>query len=208
MSYLEIIGLVAGIIGAFSSTGSFLANRKKQKVEKARAKAEELAKLQTAVVTAPPQIQHEYDRDFARIGPRFAAGDCKLSASYISRGSWAVPTVAANTAIARNQLTNVLINMQQNMTSKLQQLFLSTSSNPVINYTSLFDISDRSRLDSISALAQQYQRFSTTVPIARNTLSLQSSVKMPKFCPGRLSCNAEVLPYLICGSAHHAGHSC
>jgi hypothetical protein len=112
MSYLEIIGLVAGIIGAFSSTGSFLADRKKRKVEKARAKAEELAKLQTAVVTAPPQIQREYDRDFARIGPRFAAGDCKLPASYISRGSWAVPTVAANTAIAGNQLTNVLINMQ------------------------------------------------------------------------------------------------
>ena len=70
--------MVAGIVSAFAGTGSFLAERKKRKAEKARAKAEQLEKLQTAVVAAPPQIQCEYDRDFARIGPKFAAGDCEL----------------------------------------------------------------------------------------------------------------------------------
>jgi Flp pilus assembly protein TadB len=76
---LEVFALVVGIVSAFSGTASFLADRKKRKAEKARAKAEQLEKLQIAVVRALSQIQHEYDRDFPRIGPKFAAGDRKSS---------------------------------------------------------------------------------------------------------------------------------
>jgi hypothetical protein len=49
------------------------------------------------------------------------------------------------------------------------------------------NISDRSRRDSVSALAQQYQRFSTAVPIARDMPSLQPSANAPDFCPGALA---------------------
>jgi hypothetical protein len=70
MSGLEVFTLVAGIVSAFSGTASFLADRKKRK-------AEELTKLRTAVIRDSPQIQHEYSQDFARIEPKFAAGDCK-----------------------------------------------------------------------------------------------------------------------------------
>jgi hypothetical protein len=81
MSGLEVLALVAGITSAFTGTASFLAERKKRKAEKACAKAEQLERLQTAVIAAPPQIQNEYDRDFARIGPKFATGDCEFLAS-------------------------------------------------------------------------------------------------------------------------------
>jgi hypothetical protein len=81
MSGLEVLALVAGITSAFTGTASFLAERKKRRAEKARAKAEQLERLQTAVIAAPPQIQNEYDRDFARIGPKFATGDCEFLAS-------------------------------------------------------------------------------------------------------------------------------
>ncbi|KAF1841333.1 uncharacterized protein K460DRAFT_419414 [Cucurbitaria berberidis CBS 394.84] len=162
---LEVVALIAAITGAFSSTSSFLTMRKNRKEEKARRKVEEMEKLQNAVALAPPQIQDEYDRDFARVGPRFAAGDL----------------------IARSQLTSILINMQQNMIQKLQGFLLSNPANPVIDYASLLNLSDRSKLDSISSLAQQYQRFSTAAPIARTTLSLPSSANRPDFCPGALA---------------------
>jgi hypothetical protein len=95
-------------------------------------------------------------------------------------------TATVNKAIARSQLTGVLINMQQNMIQSLQRLLLSTSSAPVVDYTSLLNISDRSRLDSISALAQQYQRFSTAAPIQKIPLRHASLLVVPDFCPGAL----------------------
>lgn len=67
--------LVTGIIGAFASTASYLQERKKRKAEKAKGKKQEMKRLQIALESAQPQIQHEYDVNFARIGPRFAAGD-------------------------------------------------------------------------------------------------------------------------------------
>ena len=76
--------------------------------------------------------------------------------------------------------------MQQNMIQSVQRLLLSTSSNPVVDWNTLLEISDHSRLDSISALAQLYQRFSTSAPIRRSTLSWQSSVSAPDFCAGAL----------------------
>ena len=77
MSGLEVVALVAAITSAFSSAGSFLTARKNRKEEKARRKVEEMEKLQNAVTLAPVQIQGEYDRDFARVGTRFAVGDCE-----------------------------------------------------------------------------------------------------------------------------------
>lgn len=84
MSGLEVVALVVGIVSAFSGTASFLSELKKRKKEKARNKAEELEKLRDDVKQAPPQIQKEYDMDLARIGPKFAAGDCKFAASLSS----------------------------------------------------------------------------------------------------------------------------
>ncbi|KAF2828877.1 hypothetical protein CC86DRAFT_404751 [Ophiobolus disseminans] len=107
MSGLEVVALVAAIISAFSGTASYLKERKKRKEEKAEAKRKAMQSLELAVISAPPQIQVEYDRDFTRIGAKFASGD----------------------SIARNQLTEILIHMQQNMIQTLQGLLLSNSSN-------------------------------------------------------------------------------
>jgi hypothetical protein len=186
MSGLEVVALVVGIVSAFSGTASFLSELKKRKTKtKTRNKPEDLDKLRDAVKLAPPQIQQEYDQDFARIGPEFAAGDCKFTIL-----AFAIAAALLNiqkTAIGKAELTSILINMQQNMIAKLQALLLSTSSNPIIDYTSLFGISDRSKLDCISALAQQYQRFSTAAPIPRNAQSLpQPTDNTPGYCPGAL----------------------
>lgn len=97
MSGLEVLMLATGIVSAFTSTASYLQERKKRKAEKMRAKRREMNRFQKALKSADPQkqheydemnrflralesahpqIQHEYDTNSARIGSRFAAGDC------------------------------------------------------------------------------------------------------------------------------------
>jgi hypothetical protein len=77
MSGLEVVMLVTAIVSAYSGTALYLKERKKKKMNKARERTKGLGKLRDAVIAAPPQIQREYDHDFARIGPTFATGDGK-----------------------------------------------------------------------------------------------------------------------------------
>ncbi|KAI4956413.1 hypothetical protein J4E91_000624 [Alternaria rosae] len=75
MSGLEVVALVVGIVSAFSGTASFLRELKKKKKDESSQKPIRIQRLQKAVELAPPEIQQEYDHDFARIGRRFAVGD-------------------------------------------------------------------------------------------------------------------------------------
>lgn len=107
------------------------------------------------------------------------------------------------------------------MIQKLQGLLTSGSSNPLIDYMSLLNISDRTRLESISSLAQQYQRFSTAAPIASVPLGLPVSAPItsapsivpvspslaaaPDFCPGALALQHGTIPSSLdwkCPSCH------
>ena len=75
MSGLEVVALVVGIVSAFSGTASFLRELKKKRKDESSHKSVRIQGLQKAVELAPPEIQQEYDHDFARIGQRFAVGD-------------------------------------------------------------------------------------------------------------------------------------
>jgi hypothetical protein len=186
MSGLEVVALVAGIISAFSGTAAFLQDRKKRKAEQAEAKKTALHNLQLAVTSAPPQIQGEYDRDFGRIGSKFASGDCECTKSCTCTSS--IRLLTRNLpAIARDQLTGILISMQQNVIQTLQALLVANSPSATIDYTALLGITDSSRLDSVSALAQQYQRFSTAAPITSLAAGpTKPTAKKPQWCPGGL----------------------
>jgi hypothetical protein len=73
MSGLEVVGLVAAIIGTFSGTASYLQDRKKRKAAARKAKEEQ--RLKESLALGPQYVQGEYDRDFARYGQKFAVGD-------------------------------------------------------------------------------------------------------------------------------------
>lgn len=77
MSGLEFVALVVRIVSAFSGTASFLRELKNRKKDRSPHRSSSLKTLQNAVNLAPPQIQKEYDQDFAKIGQRFATGDGK-----------------------------------------------------------------------------------------------------------------------------------
>ncbi|KAH7078617.1 hypothetical protein FB567DRAFT_139808 [Paraphoma chrysanthemicola] len=165
MSGLEVVMLVTSIVSAYSSTAAYLRARRRKKKNKARRRHIALGKLRDAVNAAPSEIQQEYDHNFERIGPEFAKGD----------------------DIARAQLAEVLIGLQQNMIAELQTLLLRKSRSENIDYSALIELSESSKLESISALAQQYQRFKTAAPIARDIVGAPTPPSDEDAVPMRVS---------------------
>jgi len=79
--------------------------------------------------------------------------------------------------------------MQQNMINNLQAMLQSKHPTMKIDYGNMVNISDKSRLDTVNALAQQYQRFRQAAPIPKapempnlNRFSSCSSYPFPT-CP-------------------------
>ena len=68
MSGIEVVGLVCAIVSAFTGAAALLKKRKAKKEAKRLAVEQSLA-------IGPPTVQGEYDRDFARLGQKFAKGD-------------------------------------------------------------------------------------------------------------------------------------
>jgi hypothetical protein len=65
--------------------------------------------------------------------------------------------------------------MQRNVIQTLQGSLFPNSHIVNVDYAALLELSNRSRLDSISALIQQYQRFKVAAPVTRNTLRIEAS---------------------------------
>jgi hypothetical protein len=65
--------------------------------------------------------------------------------------------------------------MQRDLIQTLQGSLFPNSHIVNVDYAALLELSNRSRLDSISALIQQYQRFKVAAPVTRNTLRIEAS---------------------------------
>jgi len=83
MSGIEVVGLVCAIVSAFAGALGLFRRRTRQNDWKTVPVRESLAQGRL-------RIQAEYDRHFARLGQRFALGDCKgdlfLCGNFISGG--------------------------------------------------------------------------------------------------------------------------
>jgi hypothetical protein len=71
MSGIEVVGLVCAIISAFTRAAALLKKRKAKKEEPKRQRDA----VERSLAIGPPTVRGEYDRDFARLGTRFARGD-------------------------------------------------------------------------------------------------------------------------------------
>ena len=102
-----------------------------------------------------------------------------------------------------------MIKMQQDMIEKLQNMLLSTSlPDQTINYDAIFDTSTQARLNSISALSQQYQRFSTAAPIVRLPQSVPIAPNnRPEYCAGALALQHGTSRISIDWKCAPCGHS-
>jgi hypothetical protein len=74
MTGIEVVALVVAIISSFTTVASYFQNHKKQKKEQRR-RRHEAKRLRRSLALGPPQVQGEYDYDFARLGQQFAVGD-------------------------------------------------------------------------------------------------------------------------------------
>lgn len=73
MSGLEVVGLIAGIVSAFSGAANLYRDWRSKKRE--REKQQQNENLSQVLVTSGPDVQRHYDDDFRRLGQRFARGD-------------------------------------------------------------------------------------------------------------------------------------
>ncbi|CAK7219440.1 hypothetical protein SBRCBS47491_003844 [Sporothrix bragantina] len=96
--------------------------------------------LRDALAASGPMIRREYDRDYARMGSRFAKGD----------------------TIAQNELQAQIIDLQASVIRLLQEA-LDTGTMP--DPAALYAAAGRARNGSIHALQDQYQRMLTAAPL-------------------------------------------
>lgn len=83
MPALPTVAAIAGIISCFQSAASLFtavnsrkeATKRHEEVQAQRAEDRAAERASKALTLGRFDIQHEYDRGFARLGPRFATGD-------------------------------------------------------------------------------------------------------------------------------------
>jgi hypothetical protein len=105
------------------------------------------------------------------------------------------------------------------MIVELQSLLLSSSRSANFDYSSLVTISESSKLESISALAQQYQRFKVAAPIINGTINANFTPQpvedlIPTRMPRPYACTAGNLRDAVTvtttresqGPAHNRSH--
>jgi hypothetical protein len=83
MPLLPTAAAIAGIIGCFQSAAGLFtaihsrkeATQRHQEIQAQRAEDKAAERASKALIVGKSNVQHEYDRSFARVGPRFATGD-------------------------------------------------------------------------------------------------------------------------------------
>lgn len=135
--------------------------KEKRKLKKARRNAQ-TESLEDSLARGPPVVQGEYDRDFRRFGQVFAVGD-RESIRIVGDDSSRLITVCT-TGIATDALKDIVITLQMTL---LQNLQLAWGQETMLDFTTLEYASEESRVNSVVALGQLYQRLATAAPIQR-----------------------------------------
>lgn len=167
MSGLEIVGAIAGIVSAIVAVGNAI---KKARRERKAALQESTKALETQLVATldngPPRINNEYNRDVARIGPSFSRGDGKNCPIYKVISSDAI------IAIANGQLMSIMVEVNASLVNVINSFvaagqFTFTPS----NYQTWNRAGSKTTEDTVTALAQLYQRQLQAAPFPLNLLS-------------------------------------
>jgi len=151
---IGVIGAVAAVVSAFKDGLSLFRSRHEWTTAK-RGSA-----LDHSLVTGATQVQSEYDRDFQRLGKRFATGD----------------------DIARMELMSTVIKLQGTLIAILQS-WVHSNGQVHLDLSTLQLASDTSRVESINSLGSLFQRLSVVAPIQQNFRTITSS-SYEGFCEG------------------------
>jgi hypothetical protein len=108
-----------------------------------------------------PQIRGEYDQSYARLGSRFAEGDCEYPED-APRDCDRMLT--RKKVVAQTQLQGQIITLQGTVIKMLEEALL-TGRPPDIN--KLYNASEFAREGSVRALRDQYQRMLQAAPLQR-----------------------------------------
>ncbi|KAI9736337.1 MAG: hypothetical protein M1834_001223 [Cirrosporium novae-zelandiae] len=138
---IAVVACVAGVISAFNDGSKLLAKIKDKRRAQAAMRDEQTKSLEESLALGPPTIRTEYDRDVRRFGSQFAEGD----------------------NIAREALKDIIIELQASILVHLKNSW--TQDIAVCNFHSLELVSDDSRVNTVVALGQLYQRMAARASI-------------------------------------------
>ncbi|KAL2005136.1 hypothetical protein VTN00DRAFT_2986 [Thermoascus crustaceus] len=137
-----VVACVAAIISAYHDGNTLVSRIKERREERRRALAEGPTEaLEDSLTLGPLIVQGEYDNNYRRFGERYAQGD----------------------QIAREQLKDIIINLQSALLINLRLLWQNDDAEP--DFAALQTASDNSRIDAVVALCQLYQRLASAAPL-------------------------------------------
>ncbi|KAL1962457.1 hypothetical protein VTN77DRAFT_9658 [Rasamsonia byssochlamydoides] len=138
---LAVVSCVAAIISAYNDGSELVKRIKARRLERKQALENRPTKeLETSLTLGPVIVQGQYDNDYRRFGERYAQGD----------------------HIAREQLKDIIINLQMAL---LTNLSMSFTRDVEVDFGTLQIASDNSRVDAVMALCQLYQRLAQAEPL-------------------------------------------
>ena len=114
--------------------------------------------LEDSLARGPPVVQGEYEHDFRRFGEAFAVGDRELAHKPSNDTAECRPALG----IATDALKDIVITLQMTL---LQNLQLAWSQDTMVDFTIVQNASDDSRVNSVVALGQLYQRLAIAAPL-------------------------------------------
>ncbi|KAL1983284.1 hypothetical protein VTN96DRAFT_306 [Rasamsonia emersonii] len=138
---LAVVSCVAAIISAYHDGSELVSRIKARRLERKQALEHRPTQdLETSLSLGPVIVKGQYDNDYRRFGERYAQGD----------------------QIAREQLKDIIINLQMALLSNLSA---SLTHDVELDFVTLQIASDNSRVDAVMALCQLYQRLAQAEPL-------------------------------------------
>ena len=141
MGHTNVSSCVLSIVASFTSGldvfKSFREKRKRRKWSRSESRVdEEELQLSRSLRRGPEDIGREYQKSIQSVGDHFAIGD----------------------AIAQTSLAEILLKLNTGLVSIIGSFLDRDKANVQLDYRSLTDLSEQSRMETISALRQWYQR--------------------------------------------------
>ncbi|OAL34792.1 hypothetical protein AYO20_05987 [Fonsecaea nubica] len=159
MDVMSIEACVEAVVGAYRDASKLVQRLKNKQASEEFILPEQLTKdLEDSLSLGGTAVQSLYDHDVRRFGETYARGD----------------------AIAREQMKDILINLQQAVISHLREVFMDEAT---LNLHMLKETSDDCRVNATVCLGQLYQRMSTATAamkqIARPSIDDSDKVQLP-----------------------------
>ncbi len=162
MAYTNVASCVISIVGSFSNGLDVFKKLREERRRRKRSKKvdivdEEELRLSKSLRQGPEDIAREYQRSVCAAGQDFEVGDGRLAHLLLP-----LSEIGTNlgTAVAQTCLAEIILRLNTGLVSIITSFLGTDKANVQLDYRSLTDLSERSRVDTCRTLRHLFQRLS------------------------------------------------